>query len=80
LPFSIDFDRRPYNTLALPGVSCDLRDADDEVHLGLVGDAGQLCAHAVTLGSSTCLIESSRRNVEAAKRAVVEKPTGRTRT
>jgi len=54
--------------------SHDSRDAVYKVHLILVADAGQICAHILTLRSSTCLSSLRRRRVEAAVGASVVMP------
>ena len=52
------------------------RDADDKVHLVLVGDCGEICVHLLTLSTSCRLISLSRRHVEVAVCTAVVLPTG----
>ena len=59
-------------------VSHDSRDPVDEFHLSFVADAGQICIHILTLGTSSSLISLTRRHVEAALSAIVVMPAVRT--
>ena len=60
--------------------SHDSRDAVYKVHLILVADAGQICAHIQTPSSSPCLTSFlRRRRVEAAVGASVVMPANWTR-
>jgi len=52
------------------------RDADDKVHLVLVGDAGEICALPLTLSTSSRMISLSRRHVEVTVCTAVVLPTG----
>jgi len=61
-------------------MSADSRKADEEVILGVVGDAGQFCMHALTLIASSPLVDLNSRRVEAAVCAAVVEPTLRTRS
>ena len=52
--------------------------AGDEVHLGLVRNAGQVSTRLLACGSSVVMVEFRRRHVEATVRAVVVMPAVRT--
>jgi len=60
-------------------VSHNSRDADDEIHLSLVGDARKISSQLLTLETSRWLIELRRRDGEPAVRAAVVLPTGSNR-
>jgi len=52
--------------------------AGDEVHLGLVRNAGQVSTRLLACGSSVVMVEFRRRHVEATVRAGVVMPAIRT--
>jgi len=56
------------------------RDADNEIHLILVADAGQICVHTPTFFTSITLTSLHCRRVEATVGAAVVMPAGSTGT